>query len=126
MSNTGVGVYLRTWLGLLALLAFNVALEFLVPGLFTPWLHPAIAAIQAALMMTMFMSARRGSAVLRLAAVAGFSWLFLMFALTFGDYASRFEDVAMARVKIPPHEPAPATGSNPLAAEPPRQEPERK
>jgi len=119
MADAGIGVYFRIWLGLLALLAFNVVLAFLVPGLFGPWLHPGIAAIQAGLMMAVFMSLRSGGVLLKLVAMAGFFWLFLLFALTFGDYETRFEDVAMGRQVYLQPEPgltAPSTATSPVAA----------
>jgi cytochrome c oxidase subunit 4 len=120
MAN--VGVDLRTWLGLLALLALNVAATFMFPGWFDPWLHPGIAALQAAWMMAVFMALRRSSAVVRLAAVAGLFWLFLLFALTFSDYASRTGDVAMGRVSNPPVDSAREAGGKPLAAKVPQQD----
>ncbi len=97
MDNTRLGTYLWPWLILLALLGVNMAVALLDLGL-GPWANLAIAAIQALLVLSIFMYLRGGSHLLRLVAAAGFFWLMLLFGLVQSDYVTRFEDRAIGRL----------------------------
>ena len=73
-------VPLRQWLGYAAIwLALVVGVAATL----------ALAALQIALIWTVFMNLRRSSALVRLAACSAALWLVFMFALTFNDYFSR-------------------------------------
>jgi cytochrome c oxidase subunit 4 len=48
-----------------------------------------IAGLKALLVIAVFMRLSGASALIRLAAFAGFSWLMILFALSWADYASR-------------------------------------
>lgn len=98
MADCKLATYLWTWLALLALLGLNLALAFGFPSL-GPWLNIGIAALQALLIVSVFMYVRNGQSAVRIAALAGFFWLLLLFGLTFSDYAARFKDVAIGRLE---------------------------
>ncbi len=109
--------HLLVWLLLLGLLGLNIASSFLDLGIFNPILTTAVAALQAFIIVTFFMSMRSAAPVPRIAAAAGFFWLLLMIGLTLTDYQTRFEDIALGRLASKPGWEAPAAGRvpNPLS-----------
>jgi cytochrome c oxidase subunit 4 len=80
---------LLIWLALLVLLALTVGSAFFPLGLFNALINIVIAAMKVALVMLFFMKLRSGSALLRLAALAGIFWLMFLFVLTATDYMTR-------------------------------------
>lgn len=107
MADDKIGIYLWTWLGLLALLALNLMVSLLNFG---GWVNLAIATLQALLVLTVFMYLRRGSTLLWLTAATGFLWLGLLYGLAESDYATRGEDEATGRI-------APLPGETPRSPE---------
>ncbi|VWX47348.1 cytochrome C oxidase subunit IV family protein [Novosphingobium sp. 9U] len=77
------------WLILLALLATTIAATFLPLGPWSPAVSYGIAVAKAALVLWFFMDMRREGGLPRLAAMAGFIWLTILFTLTFADFVSR-------------------------------------
>ncbi len=78
------------WLVLLALLAASVLQSALPLG---PGLHAAlalaVAAAQAGVLLMVFMRLRRRPGLRRVAAAAGFAWLFVLLWLAGTDYLTR-------------------------------------
>jgi cytochrome c oxidase subunit 4 len=77
------------WAALMLLLALTVGSAYVPLGTLNIVINLAIACIKATLVALFFMKLNRSSSLLRLAAVAGFFWLILMFLLTGGDYLTR-------------------------------------
>ena len=80
---------LLTWAALCILLAVTCALAFVPMGRANLPVSLAIAAIKAGLVGTVFMRLLERNPLNRLAAAAGPIWIFVMFLLTFSDYATR-------------------------------------
>ncbi len=78
-----------SWLGLLALLAGNVAVAYAGAGSLAPFAHVVIAAAMAAVVLVVFMELGRGASLFWVFAGAGFFWLAVLFVLTAGDYLTR-------------------------------------
>jgi len=78
-----------TWLALLSLLALTAAAAWVPLGWINTALGLAIAVVKAVLVALVFMRLRRGSWLLRIAALAGVCTLVLLFALSGTDYATR-------------------------------------
>lgn len=77
------------WAALMLLLALTVSAAFLPLGSAKPWIGYAIATAKAGVILWFFMEMRREGGIARLAAVAGFVWLVMLFALTAADYLTR-------------------------------------
>ncbi|WP_185999030.1 cytochrome C oxidase subunit IV family protein [Novosphingobium aerophilum] len=65
-------------------------LFFGYPAAPTPWIAFGIASAKAALILWFFMELRQEGGLARLAAIAGFVWLAILFTLTAADYLTRF------------------------------------
>jgi cytochrome c oxidase subunit 4 len=80
-----------TWayVGLMLLLAVTVAASFAPLGAWGPVLSIAIAVTKTFLVVYFFMKLREASPGLRIVALAGVFWLFLLGSITFGDYLTR-------------------------------------
>lgn len=82
--------YFFTAAALMVLLALTVAASFVRLG---PWgvvVAMTIASAKALVIALFFMHLRYSSRLTMVFAAAGVFWLIVMFALTFGDYATRF------------------------------------
>jgi cytochrome c oxidase subunit 4 len=80
---------LFTWGGLCLLLVSTVALAFAPLGQANLPVSLVIAAIKAGLVGWVFMRLSAGESLNRLAASAGFIWIFIMFLLLGADYYTR-------------------------------------
>jgi cytochrome c oxidase subunit 4 len=92
LHSEGVRLWVKpsgVWLALLVLLAITVSSAYVPLGAFNGVINLGVAGIKAALVVIFFMHLNRSSALLRLAAAAGLFWLTFLFALSFGDYATR-------------------------------------
>ncbi len=79
-----------TWAALMALLALNVALAFLVPhGLVRTAANLGVALVQAALLWLFFMRLDKASSLVRLTACAAVLWLSFLFIFAGADYFTR-------------------------------------
>lgn len=91
-SNTVRQLWIRN--GSILLVEF-VLLAISITAAFTPMdgyntaVNMTIAGVMAAIGLLFFMDLIHDTALLRLAAVAGFFWLIIMFPLTFADYFTR-------------------------------------
>jgi cytochrome c oxidase subunit 4 len=81
--------YWLTWLALLALQALNLGSAYLPLGPFNLVINVGISIVKTVLVMTIFMHLARSSAVMRIAAVAGFFFLAVLLGLSLGDYLTR-------------------------------------
>ncbi len=86
---SGTGRLLLAWAALMALLALTLGAAFLPLGPAKPWIAYAIATAKAALVLWFFMEMRSERGLARLAMLAGFVWLAILFALTATDYLTR-------------------------------------
>lgn len=82
--------YVLAWVALLVLLALTAGSSFLPLGAFNLVANLAIALAKALCVVFVFMHVRRGTPMIRVAAVGGLMWLTLLVALSFADLASRF------------------------------------
>lgn len=84
---------LRSQLGalgaLLALLAATAGLAYVPLGWFNTVLALSISVAKALVVLLIFMRLRSAAPVIRLAAMAGFLWLSLLFVITLADYLTR-------------------------------------
>jgi cytochrome c oxidase subunit 4 len=84
---------LRSQLGalgaLLALLAATAGLAYVPLGWFNTVLALSISVAKALVVLLIFMRLRSAAPVVRLAAMAGFLWLGLLFIITLADYLTR-------------------------------------
>ncbi|MGO9484259.1 MAG: oxidase [Rhodomicrobium sp.] len=71
------------------LLAISIWAAFIPMGGYNTAINMAIAGIMALIGLLFFMDLIHGTVLLRLAAVAGFFWLIIMFPLTLADYFTR-------------------------------------
>jgi len=78
------------WAALMVLLAITLGAAFLPLGAARPWIAYGIATAKAALILWYFMELRQEGGLVRLAAIAGFVWLAILFTLTAADYLTRF------------------------------------
>jgi cytochrome c oxidase subunit 4 len=83
---------LPIWAALVVLLGLTCGAAYLPLGPFNVAVGLAIAAAKAAIVALLFMNLRRSSALVRLAAAAGFFWLVVLFALTLSDFVTRFSE----------------------------------
>ncbi|WP_395332083.1 cytochrome C oxidase subunit IV family protein [Novosphingobium sp. BL-8H] len=77
------------WLALLAMLALTIGASLLPLGPILPLVSYGWAAAKTALVFWFFMEMRREPQLARLAALAGFAWLVLLFAFVAADVATR-------------------------------------
>lgn len=87
--SAGVLRMVAVWAALMLLLALTLGAAFLPLGAAKPWVGYAIATGKAGLILWFFMEMRREDGIARLAALAGFVWLMMLFALTAADYLTR-------------------------------------
>ncbi|KTR83785.1 hypothetical protein NS277_07425 [Novosphingobium barchaimii] len=87
--SAGVLRMVAVWAALMLLLALTLGAAFLPLGAAKPWVGYAIATAKAGLILWFFMEMRREDGIARLAALAGFVWLVMLFALTAADYLTR-------------------------------------
>lgn len=80
---------LPIWAALVVLLGLTCGAAYLPLGPFNVALGLAIAAAKAGIVALLFMNLRRSTALIRLAAGAGFFWLLVLFALTLSDFLTR-------------------------------------
>lgn len=81
--------YWKNCLYLIALLALTWGIGYVNLGVFNLVVALAISVTKMLLIVLFFMNLSGESRILHLAATVGVLWLFLMFALTLGDYLSR-------------------------------------
>jgi cytochrome c oxidase subunit 4 len=74
---------------LLLLLAASAGSSFLPMGAFNTVSNLGISVIKTLLVMAFFMRLRWEKPLLRIAAAVGFSWLFVLIALSAADYLTR-------------------------------------
>ena len=77
------------WVLLLALLAATIGATFLHLGTVLPFVSFGIAIAKASLVFWFFMELKREDGLARLAIIAGFAWLAILFILTAADNATR-------------------------------------
>lgn len=88
-ASPGKKVYYYVAAALLALLALTVGVSYLPLGSWGLVVAMTIAFSKALVIALYFMHVRYASRLTMLFAAAGIFWLLVMFALTFGDYATR-------------------------------------
>jgi len=81
--------HLLAFAALLGLVALSVALAFVPLGRFNLWLALAIAGVQAALIVGIFMEWREGDTPTRLTLLVGIVWLLFLFVLIGADIGVR-------------------------------------
>jgi len=81
--------YVMVWAALLMLLGLTVAVAYLHLGWANPAAAVGIAVIQATIIILYFMPVRYSPRLVWVFVGAGFFWLCILFALTFGDYLTR-------------------------------------
>lgn len=81
--------YVLTWIGLMVLLALTLASSYLPMGPWNTAINMGVSCAKALLIALFFMHLRHAGALLRIAALAGFLWLALLFGLSWSDYATR-------------------------------------
>jgi len=81
--------YVLIWAALMLLTALTAGLSFIDLGRGSVVVALLIAGTKATLVVLFFMHMRWSDPVTRGAAVAGLIWLFVMFALTAGDFFTR-------------------------------------
>jgi cytochrome c oxidase subunit 4 len=81
--------FVIAWLALLLLAAVSIGSVFLHLGAFAPLVEFGIAAIQAAIVFSLFMRLKGPPSLKWVFAGAGFFWLLILYGLSTTDYASR-------------------------------------
>ena len=84
-----IRIYLLIFATLLVLTAVTTAVAFIDLGPLNVVVMLSIACFKATLVILYFMHVRFTNRVTQLAAVTGFAWLLIMFALTLSDYLTR-------------------------------------
>ena len=84
-----IRIYLLIFATLLVLTAVTTAVAYINLGPLNVVVMLSIACFKASLVILYFMHVRFTNRVTQLAAVTGFAWLLIMFALTLGDYLTR-------------------------------------
>ena len=88
--HISVGTYLVIFAALMVLLVLTVGAAFWFNlGRYNIILALAIALVKAALVVLFFMHVMYASRLTKIFVSAAFLWLIILFALTFGDYATR-------------------------------------
>ena len=82
-------VYLRTGAGLLVLLGLTWSISHIDLGPFNLIIALGIGMAKAFLIAVFFMDLRGSSPLVRLAALAGATWLLILLLLTLSDYLTR-------------------------------------
>lgn len=82
-------VYFFIFGSLMALTALTVWAAFQDFGVLNTVVALAIAILKATLVILYFMHVRYSSSLVRVAAIAGFLWLIILFGFTFSDIISR-------------------------------------
>lgn len=77
-----------TWV-LLGLLLVTVGVAYIDLGPLNTVVAMSISLAKGALILLFFMHLRHGSGLIRVAALAGFFWLGILFVLAFSDYFTR-------------------------------------
>jgi cytochrome c oxidase subunit IV len=85
---------LLTWIAMLALLAVSVATVYLPLGGYATWIQFAVAAMIIGLLVYFWMQLRTGTTAVRVAALVGAFFLFVLTFLSFNDYLTRHWDLA--------------------------------
>lgn len=80
---------LALWGGLMLLVAATLGYAFWPGAPFKGEVALAIAAAKVALIALLFMQLREAAWLVRLAAMAGLTWLSLLYLITFADYLTR-------------------------------------
>jgi cytochrome c oxidase subunit 4 len=83
-------VYLLVFAALLCLTLITVDVAFYNFGLLNLYIALAIATTKATVIVLYFMHVKYSSRLIWIFAIAGLFWLVILFALTFGDYLTRF------------------------------------
>lgn len=81
--------YFIAWVALLLLLGASIGSAYLPLGSFHPLANFGVAAIQAAIVFSVFMRLRHPPAIKWVFAGAGFFWLLFLFGLGVVDYLTR-------------------------------------
>jgi cytochrome c oxidase subunit 4 len=81
--------YISVWLSLLTLLAITVAVSYVRLGWLNALSSVGIAVTKAVIIIMYFMHVRYSPRLLWIFVIAGFFWLSILFALSFGDYFTR-------------------------------------
>src|SRR6476619_6246861 len=84
-----IRIYLLIFATLLVLTAVTTAVAYINLGPLNLVVMLSIACFKASLVILYFMHVRFTNRVTQLAAVTGFAWLLIMFALTLSDYLTR-------------------------------------
>lgn len=84
------------WAALMALLGLTLALAYPPMGAWTTVSGLLIAVVKAGLVVALFMELASSQPLVRLAALAGIVFLFVLFGLTFADLLPR-----MASLRLP-------------------------
>lgn len=84
-----VKTYLAVFFALMALTAVTVWVAFHDYGALNTPLALAIACTKATLVVLYFMHVKDSTRLTKVFAAAGFFWILILFALTFGDYLAR-------------------------------------
>jgi cytochrome c oxidase subunit 4 len=84
-----VGTYVAVFLALMVFTAITVGVAFVDLGPLNNVVAMAIAISKAAMVVLIFMHVKHNSRLIKLTVVAGFGWLFLLFAYTMADYLTR-------------------------------------
>ena len=75
--------------GLLGLLLLTVGVAYIDLGPMNTVVAMLISLVKGAFILLFFMHLRHGSGLVRLAALAGFFWLGILFVLAFSDFLTR-------------------------------------
>jgi cytochrome c oxidase subunit 4 len=91
MSETIVPrkTYVTVWAALLLLLLSTIAVSYIHLGWLNPVAAVGIAAMKAAIIILYFMHVRYSPRLVWVFVGAGFFWVLILFAITFGDYLTR-------------------------------------
>jgi cytochrome c oxidase subunit IV len=84
-----IKIYILVWAALIALTFTTVLVSEIELGEWNVVVAITIAVIKALLVVLFFMHVKDSSQLTKLFVVAGFFWMMILFALTFGDYLSR-------------------------------------
>ena len=80
---------LKIWAGLMVLLVMTFAYAYLPGAPVKTEISLAIAAAKALLIATLFMQLRQAAGLVRMAAIAGFVLVSLLYIIAFADYLTR-------------------------------------
>jgi cytochrome c oxidase subunit 4 len=81
--------YAQVTAALLVLLLLTVGAAYLDLGPLNTVVAMSISLAKGALILLFFMHLRHGSGLIRIAALAGFFWLGILFVLAFSDFLTR-------------------------------------